>query len=129
MARNVITGIVETAALAVGLAVKKGTAANGVVISGAGEKSLGIADATDFNESIAVGEQASIAVDGLVQAVAGGTSVSAVVMGDDLVADSAGKLIKAAGSATHNRVAIAMEANTGVDNLFKVKVVIDEVII
>ncbi len=127
--RNTITGIVETAAIAVGLCVKKGSAANGVVIAGAGEKSLGISDATDFNESTAVAEQATIAIDGLIQAVAGGTSVSAVVMGDSLVADANGKVIKAAGIATHQRVAVAMEANTGVDNLFKVKVIIDEIII
>ena len=127
--RNTITGIVETAAVVTGLVVKKGSAANGCVKCGAGEKALGIVDSTDIAESTAIGEQATIAVDGLVLGLAGGTSVSAVSLGDDLVSDANGKLIKAAGSATHNRVAIAMEGNTGVDNLFKVKVVIDEVII
>ncbi len=130
MARNVVTGIVETAAIAVGLCVKKGTAANGVVTAGAGEKSLGIADMTDFNESIAVGEQASIAVDGIVPAVAGGNSVSAVAFGDSLISDGSGKLIAPSGSTLpQERVAVAMEANTGVDNLFKVKVIIDQIIV
>ncbi len=122
--RGTITGIVETAAIAIGLAVKKGTAANGIVIAGANEKALGVVIATDFNESVAVGEQASIAVAGVHPALAGGT----FVLGDDLDSDADGNLIKAAGSATHNRVAQAMEA--GADGqLVNVKVVVDEVII
>lgn len=124
MARNTITGIVETAAVAIGLAVKKGAAANGVVISGAGDKSLGIADTTDFNESTAVAEQLTIAVDGLVQAVAG----AAVTAGDSLEADAAGKLILIAGVGTHERVAVAIESGVA-DELIKVKVIIDEVIL
>ncbi len=122
--RNTVTGIVETAAIAIGLAVKKGSATNGVVIAGAGEKSRGIVDAGDFDESVPVGGQATLAVDGLVQAVLGGT----VATDDNLVSDANGKLIVAAGSATHQRVAIAQEAGV-VNDLIKVKVVIDEVII
>lgn len=130
MARNVQTGIVETAPIGVGYAVKKGTAANGVVLAGANEKALGISDGGDFDESNAIGDQLSFAVDGIVQAMAGGTSVSAIAMGDSLTVDSVGKMIKLDGvSTTHQRCGVAMEANTGADNLFKMKVIIDEIII
>lgn len=122
--RNTTTGIVETAAIAIGLAVKKGAAANGIVLSGAGDKSLGISDDTDFNASNVVGEQATIAVDGIVQAVAG----AAVTAGDSLEADAAAKLILIAGVGTHERVAVALESGIA-DELIKVKVIIDEVIL
>jgi hypothetical protein len=122
--RNTVTGIVETAAIAIGLAAKKGAATNGVVIAGAGDKCRGIVDAGDFTESVPVGEQATLAVDGLVQAVAGGT----VATDDNLESDANGKLIVIAGAGTHERVAIAQEAGV-LNDLIKVKVVIDEVII
>jgi hypothetical protein len=121
--RNNITGIVETAAIDVGIAVKKGSAANGIVKCGAGEKSLGLVDATDFNHSVAVGEQASISVDGLGLAVVG---VSVVAMGTNVESDTNGKVKPIAGSGKHQRVGETLEPGNPGD-LVKIRITLDEV--
>lgn len=90
------TGIVETAAIGCGVAVKKGVAAHGVVKAGAREKTLGVADLTNFNDEAAVGEQLSVAVDGLVKALAGG----AFSKGDSLTTDANGRAISINGVST-----------------------------
>ena len=88
------TGIVETAAIGVGIAVKKGTAATGIVAADAQASILGIVAATDFNESVAVGEQASILSGGLGMAVCG---ASVLAKGTDLCTDANGKMVPISG--------------------------------
>lgn len=121
--RNNITGIVETAAIDVGIAVKKGSAANGIVKCGSGEKALGLVDATDFDYSVAVGEQATISIDGIGLAVVG---VSVVAMGTNVKSDTNGKMIPISGSGHHQRVGEMLEVGNPGD-LTKIRITLDEV--
>ena len=63
--------IVETAAIAFGLAVGRGTADNSVKLGGAGFEGIAMADKTRTADSYAVGEYAAIAKKGVIWATAG----------------------------------------------------------
>ncbi len=105
-----VTGLVETASVKAGYCVKKGSAENGVVIAGAGEKCVGVTKGNvQAEEAFAVAEQVGINVGGFGIGIAGSTILSR----QDLKADSAGKLVPITDGGTSvsavQRVSVSLE--------------------
>lgn len=98
---SVLNFVVETAAIGPGLAVKKGTAANGVVIAGAGEQSVGVSKQStpEATDTTGVGDHVSVAAAGeKTKVLINGT----LAMGADVAPDAAGKAV-AIGSTAGNK--------------------------
>jgi len=101
--------LVAEATIAKRYAVKVGTAENGCVVSNATSVSIGI-----LTNAVDSGDHASVCVHGVCEAICG----AAVTAGAALSADSAGKVVTAAGSAYP--FAWAMETSTATGEYIKV---------
>lgn len=100
---------VETIALTPGLFVKKGTAENGIIKAGAGERAYGLSKGSEYTESIAVGDHADVALPGEVAKVMLAGTLTAF---DEVAPDADGKAVAigAVEGDTYFRGAVLLES-------------------
>jgi hypothetical protein len=131
------TVIVEDAAVPCGVAVKKGSAANGATIAGAGEEVIGIADLTNFDETAAIAEQLSVIRHGMGLVKAGGVvpAYSDVFCGANglgvVLAGVSNQAIAINGTSYGSlpRIGVALEAAGASGDLIMTDVKLDRVVV
>lgn len=131
------TVIVENAAVACGVAVKKGSAANRATIAGAGEESIGVADLTNFDDTAAVAEQLSVIRQGIGLVKAGGVipAYSDIFVGANglgvVLAGVSNQAIAINGTSYGSlpRLAVALEAAAAANELIQADIKLDRVVV
>ena len=105
----IVAKVVETAAIGPGLCVKKGTAENGVVISGAGEIGYGVSMNQSPIESVSVGDHVDVALQGTIAKIHLAATLAA---GADVAPDAAGKAVAIGSTAANKyfRAAVLLES-------------------